>query len=183
MSGRGIWTDELEARLKRLWREGLSGGQIAKTFSAELGRCVTRSAVIGKLNRLGVCRDVRPRKDGVHAGALLSARLKSEHMRRRAPKREAPSAVRPARPRVGDAFVLADGQAGVAFMALEPHHCRWPCDGPDGGTLFCGAPKRAGGSYCASHAARAKGGASSSKSTPVRPVTGANRPALIFGGG
>ena len=45
-----IWTEERIERLKELWTEGLSAGQIA----AELGGAMTRNAVISKAHRLGL---------------------------------------------------------------------------------------------------------------------------------
>ena len=57
------WTDKRVEDLKRLWLEGLSANQIA----AELGD-VTRNAVIGKVNRLGLSGRVnscKPRSPGL----------------------------------------------------------------------------------------------------------------------
>ena len=43
------WNDERIAALTRLWKEGYSAAQVAR----ELGG-VSRSAVIGKIHRLGI---------------------------------------------------------------------------------------------------------------------------------
>ena len=40
------WTQELETKLKDLWKKGLTGSEIAKTFGT------TRSAILGKVHRL-----------------------------------------------------------------------------------------------------------------------------------
>jgi len=45
-----VWSKEREALLRNLWAKGMSGSQVA----AEMGGGVTRNAVIGKVNRLGI---------------------------------------------------------------------------------------------------------------------------------
>ena len=40
------WTTEKEEKLKELWKKGLTGSEIAKTFDT------TRSAILGKVHRL-----------------------------------------------------------------------------------------------------------------------------------
>ncbi|MEC9345100.1 MAG: GcrA family cell cycle regulator [Pseudomonadota bacterium] len=50
------WTEERVSRLKELWGTGMTAAQIAD----ELGE-VTRNAVIGKANRLGLSKPGRPR--------------------------------------------------------------------------------------------------------------------------
>ena len=47
------WTDERVAKLVRLWGEGYSGGEIAEVLG-----WTTRSAVLGKLHRMGITRKV-----------------------------------------------------------------------------------------------------------------------------
>ena len=49
------WTDAAIARLTELWLAGHSSGECAKHFG------ITRSAAIGKINRLGLMRRDRPR--------------------------------------------------------------------------------------------------------------------------
>ena len=48
------WTPERTHRLKTLWREGVSARDIAYKIGGDL----TRNAVIGKANRLGLSRSV-----------------------------------------------------------------------------------------------------------------------------
>ncbi|PJK29262.1 GcrA family cell cycle regulator [Minwuia thermotolerans] len=50
------WTEERVVRLRELWGSGMTAAQIAD----ELGD-VTRNAVIGKANRLGLSKPGRPR--------------------------------------------------------------------------------------------------------------------------
>jgi GcrA cell cycle regulator len=39
----------------------------------------------------------------------------------------------------------------VQTHELEKHHCRWPVEGADAGTFFCGANRVEGSPYCAQH--------------------------------
>ena len=50
------WTEDRVGALKKLWLEGQSASQIAKT----LGGGVTRNAVIGKVHRLGLSGRAAP---------------------------------------------------------------------------------------------------------------------------
>src|SRR4051812_13524175 len=49
------WTDERVETLKKLWLDGLSASQIAKSLGG-----VTRNAVIGKVHRLGLSGRATP---------------------------------------------------------------------------------------------------------------------------
>ncbi|MBS4016792.1 MAG: hypothetical protein KGZ68_01025, partial [Dechloromonas sp.] len=49
--GRGMsWTPEREAKMRELWGQGMSASAVA----AQLGPWCTRSAVLGKVHRLGL---------------------------------------------------------------------------------------------------------------------------------
>src|ERR1700757_855090 len=52
------WTDERIALLKKMWKEGKSAADIAKT----LAKGVTRNAVIGKAHRMGLSNRPSPIK-------------------------------------------------------------------------------------------------------------------------
>jgi GcrA cell cycle regulator len=64
-----MWTEERKELLKKLWLEGYSASQVA----AQLGG-VTRSAVIGKLHRLGVTRAGTVRR-AANPNAVRTARI------------------------------------------------------------------------------------------------------------
>jgi hypothetical protein len=50
------------------------------------------------------------------------------------------------------ADIVPENQAtGVQTHELERHHCRWPIEGNDSETLFCGANHVEGSPYCAQH--------------------------------
>lgn len=135
---RGDWTDARVAKLRDLWREGLS----ASTVAARLG--VSRNAVIGKVHRLGLS------KSGEHDSARprLPARPKAPRRASRARPKPAP---RPAL----QAPVHAVDLPGLVgrLEALGAQACHFPIGDPKSDDFaFCGR-KRSRGPYCAAHAA------------------------------
>jgi len=78
------WTDERIALLKKMWKEGKSAADIAKT----LAKGVTRNAVIGKAHRMGLSNRPSPIKKSEkdEAPVAVKATVKKEA----APKKEAP---------------------------------------------------------------------------------------------
>jgi len=119
------WTDERVELLSRLWREGHTARQIAE----QLGNGITRNAVIGKANRLGLSK---PSKSSV-----TRAQRKDE--------REAK--VQPLQAPQGE---------GATIFSLTSSTCRWPIGDPgDADFHFCGAKCTPGQSYCDYHAAMA----------------------------
>lgn len=133
------WDDERIARLKELRADGWTFGQIAKDLR------VTRSALIGKAHRIGMC-ERKPKPPTM-------ARLP-----RREPARK-PAVLRPIAFRgppiaaVPLPRATADDIARVSLIDLEPNHCRWPVGEPTAG--FCGCDRIEGLPYCAAHSARA----------------------------
>src|SRR5437660_2313281 len=121
------WTSERIERLKRCLHAGLSCGQIAR----EIG--VTRNAVIGKMNRLGLSRP----KD------VISRQLEQRRAARLA-RPKTPSTWRPKRPRLNifaqhemlmAAFPRPQPPAGdipiyngrgCTLLELSQGKCRWP---------------------------------------------------------
>jgi GcrA cell cycle regulator len=141
------WTEARLARLVELWNARLSAAQIA----GQLGAGLTRSAVVGKLFRLGLSRSSAERSEARADGARLSRR------RQRAgdglPPRPRPRVESwPKGPPCGVEPLLVD------IMALRPSSCRWPYP-TEGGTRFCGHGRQEGGPYCPDHHRRAYDGA------------------------
>jgi GcrA cell cycle regulator len=128
------WTDEKIAMLKRLHKDGESCSQIA----VMLRDGCTRSAVIGKLNRLGLSGRTpsKPSSHYTRRGRLKTSLLK-------APKLAPVLLATVARPSLA-----------IAFDDLQPHHCRWPTS-RDRPHTFCGHPKQLGKPYCPAHCQRA----------------------------
>jgi GcrA cell cycle regulator len=148
------WSAERVELLKRHFNAGLSCSQIAR----EIG--VTRNAVIGKMNRLGLSR---PRD--VIAG-------QREHRRSaRLARPKTPAGPRPRRPRLSifaqhemlaEAFpepqlrvedVPIVNGCGCTLLELSRTTCRWPVSATDrADARFCGSTPIEGLPYCPGHA-------------------------------
>lgn len=130
----GPWTDKRVAMLKDMWCiQGLSSAQIA----SRLGNGITREAVCGKVNRLGMKKStvVTPRKRPVKINTGNGG-TKSKA------------------PLISPDFVMPRAQdydvARKRLVELGPDDCRFPVDMPVG-FGFCGLERAPGVSYCEVH--------------------------------
>lgn len=164
------WTDERVELLKKLWQDGLSASQIARQLAG-----VTRNAVIGKVNRLGLSGRATPSKPSKPKAMprvmrRLSAVVMTPSVTHVIPADAAPIKPLPSRD-------YKPGSHACALDALGAHQCRWPL-GPllEPSELFCGEPLDEDRDlklppYCVEHKKRSITG------RPVKPVS-ALRPAF-----
>jgi GcrA cell cycle regulator len=137
------WTRERVEQLRSLTEAGLSCAQIAR----KLG--VSRNAVIGKLNRLGISRGRTPAAARPPAPPSMAARprrpnILAQRQILRAVYAEAPA---PA----ADAAIAGGGRCSL--LDLAKGKCRWPLSDPGASDFsFCGNAAVAGLPYCAGHA-------------------------------
>ena len=154
------WNPETEARLFELWKAGHPGSVIANIM-----RAPSRSAVIGKLHRLGYTAthpDAPARtKDMISARGTRARAAGGGH----GGKRVAGGVVKA---KIVHQTVKSQLKAGAAifpiqmnptrFIDLERDQCRFPIDDINtpgtAETLFRGAHQRDGSSYCEHHHAR-----------------------------
>lgn len=132
-----IWTPERIAELRRLFDLHISITQIA----ARLDCGVSRSAVIGKLHRLGLRREKPKAEKRVRAGSLAAGvitRLRSQAEGTAAP-------IVPFTPRADTAIPLH-----VDLLDLKLGMCRWPYG--EGPFTFCGCQAPELSPYCEPHA-------------------------------
>ena len=142
-----IWTEDRILRLTALWLEGRTAAAIAR----DLGRGVSRSAVLGKVYRLGLARGPEARR----VRPVTPPRVEQ--------RREAVAAARPAARSSGAVNVRSTVGPSAALLAAPPAptatilsvrsgQCRWPygCSG-EAGFGLCGRPV-ARGAFCAAHA-------------------------------
>lgn len=118
------WSTDQEDRLRALVLDGLTAAMIG----AEIG--VTRNAVIGKIDRLGL-------------------RLLGGLGRQPGPQKPRKSRAR--KPKVTTAVILApppDG--GIDILALAAGVCRWPQDTIEG-VRYCGGETYPRHVYCPAH--------------------------------
>jgi GcrA cell cycle regulator len=148
--GLGFWTDEREAELKRLWAEGYTGSQIADA----IGSGLTRSAIMGKIHRLGLDRRkqvvFRPKPTpGVVRRRLAAVNgtkfvMVDEVSLAPNPTSAPPTEVVVPMPRRPTRRTLWD---------LEPHVCHWleGHGGAEGFWYTCHEKAVGGTSWCALH--------------------------------
>jgi len=151
------WTNHRVERLKALHAEGYSMSQIAK----ELGGGISRNAVIGKANRLGLgfdqpsapmqARTTKPRPKPVTTHEPRVSSISG--VRYAAPVGEPRSPF--VRPPFADAFKALPGSAPKPFG--EPGVCKWPIDSQVLGEHLCCGQKLSDDRYCDVHV-RASGG-------------------------
>jgi GcrA cell cycle regulator len=151
------WNEERIEALTKMWREGLSASQVARQLGG-----VTRSAVIGKVHRLGIAgRDAPTRPNALGGRPSTRIRASSGGVRRAATPRSAT----PAAPRIVHRAVF-DVAATANIHTLTAHACRWPIGEPDHeGFGYCGRLRTSAGSYCDGHAAMAV----RRRDTPMQP--------------
>ena len=120
------WTEERVSLVTELWTvNGLSAEAIAKQLGG-----VTRSAVIGKVYRLGLKRLIPTRKlKGTKKRTKLLQPQRATFAKLPPRNLEEPSPL------------------SVALVDLERHQCRWPTNHG-----YCGHAKSEHPSYCAYHA-------------------------------
>jgi GcrA cell cycle regulator len=135
------WTTERIALLKNRIDAGLSCGQIAR----EIG--VSRNAVIGKANRLGLSRfksETAGQPEGRGTPNIARPRIATQHRTLLALRPKAPLA-----------FVEMPGDSGnrCSLFELQQWHCRWPIGDPTAEDFgFCGNKPVVGLPYCPVHA-------------------------------
>ena len=131
-----LWTDEAVEVLRRLAGQGRSASAIAEALGA-----ASRSAVIGKANRIGI----RLNGDG---RALLPAAAPIPHATAEPP-------IRPARERkaaLTSAAIEVGEMRRVKFEDIRRFACKWPLGDPRAEDFaYCGLTAVEGRSYCAGH--------------------------------
>lgn len=153
------WTDDRVTKLKALHAEGLSASAIAKALG-----WISRSAVIGKLHRLGIAptsqtmqrrlaraHDARRDRDNRLRQARKLAREERAHAKKMAMERagiiEAPLPV------VEELFIPLEDRKTV--QTADDRCCHWPIGDPKHeGFHLCGKQKVKGSSYCEFHYGR-----------------------------
>ena len=119
------WTPELELKLKELWRKGLTGSEIAKSFGT------TRSAILGKVHRLKLEARTVSKK------TTATAKVKTENN-----SGEAKQEKLTGRRNRFKALLLDQSfppEQPTKLEDLTDDHCRWPLGKKmEPATFFCG---------------------------------------------
>ena len=130
------WTEQMVEDLRKMWKEGLTTGEIGKRLG------VSKNSIVGKVHRLGLsskAEKITSDESNKKAEAVKESK-KEEHFI--STKIESKPQVR------------KDGK--VMLTSLDNHTCRWPIGDPkDENFHFCGKKVRLGQTYCEEHAALA----------------------------
>lgn len=125
------WTPVLIERLTQLWSDGLTCSEIAAQIPG-----TTRSAVIGKVHRLGLPGRPSPVARGPNPG----------------PKKRPPPAVKP--PSLPEPVPEEIEPLHIGMMEIRDGQCKWPY-GAGATTTFCGHAITPGKPYCSEHCRQA----------------------------
>lgn len=140
-----MWDDEKIQQMATMWAEGVT----ASTIAARIG-AVSRSAVIGKLHRLGLT-GTQPRRDG------RPHRNRPKHSMKRAEPRKVKAS---AKLHLREEPLPPAAETDIARVSMDDSTdklCKWPCaEFKDMSTPFyCGCAVTPGLPYCEHHARRA----------------------------
>jgi GcrA cell cycle regulator len=147
------WTESRITTLTTLWQAGQSASQVARQLGG-----VSRSAVIGKVHRLGLSgRAVPARPRAVAAPRASRAMRPSSAAKERAIRLstvERSPHVASVKGYLPPVRTPADELTATAtLMTLGPASCRWPIGDPrDDDFGYCGRPRPPMSTYCDCHA-------------------------------
>ena len=134
------WNDARIAELTKKWQAGFSASQVARHLGG-----VTRSAVIGKIHRLGISGRAGPSRPG-----SISRKAKAKVARASAGgarRKVAPPA------RISAPSLIIEALPTVTVLTLTEDSCRWPIGDPAQVEFgFCGRGRAGKGPYCLGHA-------------------------------
>ncbi len=147
-----LWTEEAIEVLKTLALQGRSARAIAEALGAP-----SRSAVIGKANRVGIkLNGGSPAgADRPRAASVPRDRAVCERGPRAVSSRRAAVPALPREPRRPQ-WVFAEAEVGdmlrLGLEEIAEANCRWPLGDPlSEDFAYCGLPPARGRSYCAGH--------------------------------
>ena len=161
------WTDEMVEDLKRMWKEGLTTGEIGKRMN------VSKNTIVGKVQRLGLSGRPSPikKKDGDGKQPVKNTPAPETKKKPEAPKaqpqipvsaplhKSAPEKHTVFEPKFMPKAVSKEHSSdktkhNLSLTELDNHTCRWPLGDPkDDNFRFCGKKVRIGQTYCDEHAA------------------------------
>lgn len=156
---RNGWTAERNAKCVKLWNDGLSAAEIA----VRLGGGLSRSAVLGKLHRLGlsgrgsrltaaVRSKAAKRARATQAGKRAAQNVSKPKVEPKTSPMKAVWAKEPPKEKAPNEDVFAMRPDAKRLVDLNFEDCRWPFAKFDEvATHFCGHRREPGLAYCAEH--------------------------------
>lgn len=139
------WTDKKIETLKKMWAQGHTATEISAVL-----KFVSRSAVLGKLNRLGIRKF--PKGHNAH-------NVREDDVKPRTPVEH-----RPTSHRFRNNTVVID-----AVRNLQDDQCKWPIGDPQTNKFrFCTEKREVGIPYCLHHHKEAWDGRKPEKTVPFQ---------------
>ncbi len=149
------WTEQMVEELRKMWKEGLTTGEIGKRLN------VSKNSIVGKVHRLGLSGRPSPikKKDETEVKAAAPAKPAkpaAEPAPVPAKKKPEPELKTVSSPAPKTCSSAKSGSCNVGLTELDNHTCRWPVGDPkDDNFHFCGKKVRIGQTYCEEHSAQA----------------------------
>lgn len=147
-----MWTEANLATLRQLWTEGASYSAIAKV----IGGGLTRSAVAGKVRRIGLPYRKDPKDStAAYINRIQQARKRAQAARRRAVvfipnKVIKPTKVELLRTELALIAALPPTEPGLSIQTIRENQCRYMNGDPQSDGTLCGR-NTASGSWCSQH--------------------------------
>lgn len=161
------WTDEMVEDLRRMWKEGLTTGEIGKRLS------VSKNSIVGKVHRLGLSgrpSPIKKKEDSSNADTPAPVKAEKAVKEEKAPtpakvekqpktETHAPKEEKVEKIAKSD-IIKTDTRFDIykkgktTLTDLDNHTCRWPIGDPKDETFhFCGKKIKVGQTYCEEHSA------------------------------
>ena len=142
------WTPELIKDLKKLWKKGLTTGEIGRLIG------MSKNAVVGKAHRLGLESRPSPiRREKVEVPKVKKSTAPVwKHVVSMEKQEKESQAVQLNTDKLSKPSKKNGKVKGVKLVDLKPTSCRWPEGDPkDPDFHFCGKEALPGKSYCEEH--------------------------------
>jgi GcrA cell cycle regulator len=143
--GEILWSEALIARASELWLAGFTGGEIGRRLG------LSRSAIMGKLRRLGLLRNDRRPRVPIRRAARLQAIPVPKPAPRKVPNKRNKRPLPPPEPYQAPPPPPVPPIGSFGLLDLRAGHCRWPGPEDRAPWTFCGAPQLFDSSYCKFH--------------------------------
>ncbi|MCB9818623.1 GcrA cell cycle regulator [Candidatus Nomurabacteria bacterium] len=145
-----FWTVEHIETLRTLWKTGYSATQIEHHFNREC----SRSAVLGKLRRLGLTRKTERVKleSSIYTAVSTKSDCRHKHSKRSSKSQSSSATTKEPEVEVIDEKIVVPVSKKIQIMELSERTCKWPIGDPlESSFCYCGndTAKRP---YCGYHA-------------------------------
>lgn len=158
------WTEQMVEDLRKMWKEGLTTGEIGKRLN------VSKNSIVGKVHRLGLSgrpSPIKKKSEDNTANAAKEAKapaaekaekktvepVKPAAPAKALPQKAAEPAAKEFEPRLAHKEPAKKHNGFVSLTDLDCHTCRWPIGDPkDENFHFCGKKIKIGQTYCDEHA-------------------------------